>query len=167
MASHQYDYVAANESEHYDSGHLDWDIPRMSAARRAAYAGQTETPQPVVLIVDDDLSIAHLLMDLLESVGYRVFCASNGRNALTIARAIHPELVLTDYLMPELDGRQVIRALRANPATSDIPAVLMSSTRPREAALRDIPFLPKPFNLDEVLHVVERHVAEPLDSIGS
>ncbi|MBF6589933.1 MAG: response regulator [Ktedonobacterales bacterium] len=115
-----------------------------------------------MLVVDDDASIAGLLVDVLEGAGYRAYHASNRQNALTMARVIHPELILTDYLMPEVDGRQVIRALRAHTATRDIPAVLMSSTRPRTAGLEGVPFLPKPFNLDDVLGVVRDYVVEPL-----
>jgi CheY-like chemotaxis protein len=137
----------------------------MSHARQAA-AGRAEEARGTILVVDDDLSIATLLTELLESVGYRAYTASNGQNALIIARALHPELVLTDYQMQGLDGQQVIHALRAHPSTRDIPAVLMSSTRPRESAPRGVPFLPKPFDIDEVLTLVERHLGEPLAPSG-
>jgi len=151
------EYRAMIERERTEIGPLG----RTAPAARAPDAEARAT----ILVVEDDASIAELLVELLESVGYRAFHTNNGRNALTIARAIHPELVLTDYLMPEVNGKQIIHTLRASPATHDIPAVLMSSTRPREAALRDVPFLPKPFNLEDVLTIVERHIAEPLPPI--
>jgi CheY-like chemotaxis protein len=134
--------------------------PPVGRARPRELDRDTEA-RATILVVDDDASIAMLLAELLESVGYHAYTASNGRNALTIARAIHPELVLTDYQMPGLDGKQVIRALRTHPSTRDIPAVLMSSTRPHESALRDVPFLPKPFDIEDVLGVVEHHLGEP------
>lgn len=129
-------------------------------ARMRAPAWRTAT-QPMVLVVDDEGSIAELLCELLETSGYRTVRASNGRNGLMLARALHPELVLTDALMPELDGPGLILALRADAATDDIPVVMMSSTRPNVAAMRDVPFLAKPFDLDDVLEVVGSHLAHP------
>lgn len=107
-----------------------------------------------LLVVDDDAAITCMLRDVLESAGYRVLVAANGRTALAIARREHPAMVLTDRMMPELDGVEFARRLRAHPATRDIPVVLMSSTRPDRETLGSIPFLPKPFELDELLTVI-------------
>ena len=113
-----------------------------------------------VLVVDDERSIADLLAELLESAGYDVFVASNGRTALAIARREHPALILTDLMMPGVDGAEFVRKLRASPVTNNIPVVMMSSIRPNMKALDNIPFLPKPFDLDDVLDIVQTYASE-------
>lgn len=137
------------------SGHVHIEAERareerVSAARRL-----------VVLVVDDERSIAELLAEFLEGVGYAVFVATDGRSALAIARREHPALVLTDLMMPGLDGAEFVRNLRASPITNNIPVVLMSSIRPNPEAIENVPFLPKPFDLDDVLDTVRTHAGEP------
>lgn len=117
------------------------------------------TTRPMVLVVDDEPAITALLSEVLDIAGFDALTATNGRTALAIARREHPALVLTDRLMPEVDGIEFVRRLRASPVTNDIPVVLMSSTRPTHEQIDDIPFLPKPFDLDEVLSVIAQYVA--------
>lgn len=124
-------------------------LERLSRARRN-----------VVLIVDDERSIAELLAELLEGAGYEVFVASNGRAALAIARRELPALVLTDLMMPGVDGREFVRRMRSSPITHDIPVVVMSSIRPNLEMLENVQFLPKPFDLDDVLDLVITYVGE-------
>lgn len=112
-----------------------------------------------ILVVDDEPSIAELLCELLESSGYRPLRANNARTALAIARRERPALVLTDRNMPEIDGIEFLRRLRASPVTNNIPVVLMSSTRPDLEAFGNVPFLAKPFDLDDVLVAVAAHAA--------
>lgn len=107
-----------------------------------------------VLIVDDDRAIAELLCNVLDGAGYQTYTAHNARAALQIALREHPALVLSDWLMPDITGYELMRQLRQNPETADIPVVLMSSQRPDFAALRGLLFLAKPFDLDEVLTTV-------------
>lgn len=124
--------------------------------------GQAQAPalhRLTVLVVDDEPAITALLSELLEIAGFDALTATNGRTALAIARREHPALVITDRLMPELDGIEFVRRLRASPVTNDIPVVLMSSTRPTHEQIGDIPFLPKPFDLDEVLAVISQYAA--------
>lgn len=130
------------------------------------YAGQwepvtfrraPEAAAATVLIVEDEECIAQLLGEFLESAGYQVLVAFNGRAALTLARTVLPTLVLTDLVMPEMDGPSLIQALRASPKTRKIPVVMMSSTRPMPATLHAIPFIAKPFDLDDVLAAVDRY----------
>lgn len=124
-------------------------LERMSVTRRNA-----------ILVVDDERSIADLLAELLEDAGYEVFIASNGRAALAIARREHPALVLTDLMMPGVDGKEFLARLRSSPITHDIPVVVMSSIRPNMETLYNVPFLPKPFDLDDVLDLVQTYAGE-------
>lgn len=124
--------------------------------------GQVRQPaleRRTVLVVDDEPAITALLSEVLEIAGFVALTATNGRTALAIARREHPALVLTDRLMPEVDGVEFVRRLRSSPVTNDIPVVLMSSTRPTHEQIADIPFLPKPFDLDEVLAVISQYAA--------
>jgi CheY-like chemotaxis protein len=127
---------------------------------QAAAYGQMCQPgvqRPAVLVVDDEPAITALLAEVLDIAGYDTLTAADGRTALAIARREHPALVLTDRLMPEVDGIEFVRRLRSSPVTNNIPVVLMSSTRPTQEQLADIPFLPKPFDLDEVLSVIAQY----------
>ena len=113
--------------------------------------------RPAVMIVDDDDGIANLLADLLTDEGYRVIVARDGLAALRGVRRERPAMVLTDCMMPGLDGVEFVRELRRHASTRGIPVVLMSSSRPRNPALADVPFLAKPFDLDDVLEIVARY----------
>jgi CheY-like chemotaxis protein len=120
---------------------------------------QPGTHRAAILVVDDEPAITALLAEVLDIAGYDTLTAADGRTALAIARREHPALVLTDRLMPEVDGIEFVRKLRASPVTNNIPVVLMSSTRPTQEQLSDIPFLPKPFDLDEVLSVIAKYAS--------
>lgn len=110
-----------------------------------------------ILVVEDDDSIADLLADLLSDEGYRVLVAHDGLSALRSVRRVRPAMVLSDCMMPGLHGMQFVRELRRHPATRTIPVVLMSSVRPRGPGLADVPFLAKPFDVDDLLALVARY----------
>lgn len=132
------------------------------AERLDALAGMPEpAPHPTVLIVDDEPSIVDLLCEFLRDVGYRALLARNGRTALAIARREHPALVITDRNMPGIDGIDLLRRLRSSPMTSDIPVVIMSSTRPTTEGAERVPFLAKPFDLDDMLAAVATYAGPP------
>jgi CheY-like chemotaxis protein len=134
-----------------------------------------------VLVAEDEPSIGCLVLDILEAAGYRVALAQDGHAALALASSERPALVLTDRMMPELGGIDLVRRLRANPATRALPVALMSATRagvthaPAERGKTDtaantqyieidgelVPFLPKPFELDELVGLVDALAHEP------
>lgn len=110
-----------------------------------------------VLVVDDEADLAGLLRALLEGAGYRVAVAGDGRAALRLLGAGHYDLVLSDLMMPYLDGAGLAAAMRADPALRAIPLVLLSAAP--GAAARAAPcaaFLPKPFDVEAVLATVAR-----------
>ena len=80
-----------------------------------------------ILIVDDELDIREFVQYNLVKEGYEVACATNGYEALTKAEEFKPHLILMDMMMPEVDGREACRALRANPATAKIMIVFLSA----------------------------------------
>ena len=101
---------------------------------------------PLILIVEDELSIATLLRDMLEDEGYTVLLARNGQEALNLLGTYHPALVLTDVMMPILDGLALCRAIQADPTYQVIPVIVMSAIvdPPSSDGCRPIAFLKKP-----------------------
>jgi two-component system response regulator MtrA len=117
----------------------------------------------LVLIADDDADILLLVKAVLERSGYEVVAASDGAEALASVRARKPDLAVLDIAMPEVDGLEVLRRLRADPTTSELPVVLLSA-RAQEAdvergfAIGASAYLKKPFSPREL----SEHVAELL-----
>jgi CheY-like chemotaxis protein len=81
---------------------------------------------PLVLVADDSRTILSMVSSRLERAGYEVLAVSNGDEALALAEQRVPALVVLDVEMPALDGLEVTRRLRANPATREIPIVLLT-----------------------------------------
>src|SRR5882724_2543245 len=80
-----------------------------------------------ILIVDDVSANVGALSGALESAGHRVLAALSGSAALKSAAKARPELILLDVLMPEIDGIETCRRLKAEPATSDIPVIFITA----------------------------------------
>ena len=115
-----------------------------------------------VLIVEDEWAIADWLQVLLSENGYNVLSAGNGREALAILHRETPDLVLTDFMMPLVDGAGLIAAMQEKSATRDIPVVVVTSLL--ESVVRDRvvgyrAYLRKPFREAELIKVVQGIVA--------
>jgi CheY-like chemotaxis protein len=117
----------------------------------------------VVLVVDDEVGIATLLEDVLQDEGYRVLTASNGRQALERIATEKPDLILSDFMMPVMDGAALVSALATSPDLTSIPVVLMSSLPEAATAERCngyAAFLRKPFSIFDVVEMVARLVSD-------
>jgi two-component system response regulator VicR len=112
--------------------------------------------KPTVLIVDDELTILESLQELLEYEGYGVVTTPNGRRALEELERARPALVLTDYMMPQMNGLQLLEAVRASPALRDLPVVMMSAVHGHPPRVSELGarFLSKPFELEDLLQVL-------------
>ena len=86
-----------------------------------------ESGKKKALVVDDDAVIRALIGDLLEAEGFEVLDAANGKDAVEIARARRPALIVMDINMPVMTGPQALDLIRHDPATKDIPVVMCSS----------------------------------------
>jgi UDP-3-O-acyl N-acetylglucosamine deacetylase len=112
-----------------------------------------------ILVVDDESEIRSSLRGVLSDEGFRVLEAADGRRALDLVRGERPELVLLDVWMPELDGIELLRELREEPAQ---PEVIMISghgnveTAVQATKLGAFDFIEKPFSIEALLHVVNR-----------
>lgn len=80
-----------------------------------------------ILVVDDDADVRLIITLLLGAVGYEVDTAEDAYDALLTMYDVHPDLILLDLMLPEKDGWDVIREVRANPETRDLPIVVMSA----------------------------------------
>ena len=112
-----------------------------------------------ILIVDDKKPVRVFLLMVFEQKGHRVLVASDGRDALNMIATIsnRPDLVISDVMMPEIGGVELCRILKADPATSDIPVVLMSGAHPRiSVGAGADEFIGKPFDLDALDTLVQR-----------
>jgi putative two-component system response regulator len=115
-----------------------------------------DNSQVTVLIVDDTPQNLSVLGELLQPF-YRVRAANSGERALAIARSeSHPDIILLDVMMPEIDGYEVIRQLKQDEATRDIPVIFItaltdSTDEQRGLALGAVDYITKPFNPDIVL----------------
>lgn len=112
-----------------------------------------------VLLVEDEIGIGALLRDVLLDEGHSVLLASNGRQALELVASQRPDLILTDYMMPVMDGAVLMKALADEPSSADIPVLIMSSM-PEEIVVERCPgyaqFIRKPFSIFEVIEIVQR-----------
>jgi putative two-component system response regulator len=92
--------------------------------------------RPVLLIVEDDGAERERLANVGSEIGFRVLQAPNGEHALTLLRRVMPDIVVTDYYMPGLDGLGLVKRLRAHPRGARIPVMVITSDDLRRTKLR-------------------------------
>ncbi|RJF31979.1 two-component regulator propeller domain-containing protein [Pseudoalteromonas gelatinilytica] len=119
------------------------------ADNQANSAIQIHTSQPTLLIVEDNQEMAELLLCLFNTE-FNCMCATDGQQALDLCQTDLPDLIISDVMMPNMDGYQLLAALRANPATSHIPVLLLSAKADTHSRLKGLDlladdFLSKPF----------------------
>ena len=111
-----------------------------------------------LLVVDDEAGIAEALEELLSDEGFHVQVALNGKEGLARIAEKRPDLILLDYMMPVMNGGEVLSALQGDAARRSIPVILMSvlprSSIPQEG--QSTAFLRKPFSMDRLLAEIHR-----------
>ena len=111
---------------------------------------------PRVLLVEDDRDTRVMYCEYLSYSGLQVTEAPTGRRALESVRSQRPDVVVTDLAMPEMDGRELSRRLRADRSTSDLPIIAVSGQlAPGERIAGADVVLEKPCEPDRLLHVIE------------
>nr|WP_314871784.1 response regulator [uncultured Pseudomonas sp.] len=112
-----------------------------------------------ILVVDDEYLIADILSFALEDEGFTVVTASNGRKGLDALDRVTPALIITDFMMPAMDGLEFATAVRALPSLLQVPIILISGAQAHIGVQRPDLFdsvLPKPFNIDSIIAEVKR-----------
>ena len=117
-----------------------------------------------ILVADDDPDILSIVSMSLETQGYTVHKATNGREAVDLARQHHPDLILMDMMMPVVSGYEAVGELKADASTRDIPIVglsakAMSTDMERATDVGIDGYITKPFRIAQVLSVVESYLS--------
>jgi CheY-like chemotaxis protein len=120
-----------------------------------------------LLVIDDDPASRELLERMLGKEGYAVRLAANGPDGIASAKLNKPDLITLDVMMPSMDGWAVLSALKSDPATADVPVVMLTMVedRPMGFALGANEYLTKPVQKSRVLEAVSRCVAHKSDDI--
>jgi DNA-binding NarL/FixJ family response regulator len=112
-----------------------------------------------ILVADDEPGIRLSVSDYLQMAGYSVLTAETGKDALAMINAHQPHLLVTDITMPEMDGYDLVRQVRQQPAFRLLPVVFLTARTQTQERIRgyqagcDV-YLPKPFELDELAAVI-------------
>jgi two-component system sensor histidine kinase/response regulator len=109
----------------------------------------------LVLIAEDEEAMLEIFAQVVEDLGHRTLRASNGEEALLLARTEAPDLVVSDHMMPRRTGVELLRTLRADERLRTVPFLLLSAARPRGLEEADV-FLSKPVELDTFEAAVEQ-----------
>ena len=115
-----------------------------------------------ILIVDDEKPMRQFLVAAFEQEGHQVLQAAHGRQALNMlaGTSAHPDIVISDVMMPLVGGVELCSVLKADPSTADIPVILMSAAYSRASTISAADaVVGKPFDLDTLDAVVQRLLA--------
>jgi two-component system cell cycle response regulator DivK len=122
----------------------------------------------LILVAEDDAMMQRMALKILRSRGFVCELAANGREAVSMAGQLHPGLILMDLSLPEMNGWEATRALKADPALNGIPVVAITAhamVGDRESALAAgcAECLTKPYEIADLIALVERYLgpAEP------
>lgn len=122
-----------------------------------------------VLVVDDNLDSCEVLVRMLKLLGYPAKCVASARAALSFMTDSIPLLIILDVMMPDMNGFDVLKALRADPKTHEVPVIMHSAWKDevtQKIALRDGAqgyFIKTRLGLDELKNVVIRYVGMPVE----
>lgn len=116
---------------------------------------------PRVLVVDDEVNIVRLIQVNLERQGYQVETANNGLQALEKIRASRPDLLVSDVMMPEMDGFELLSTVRRDPVLNDLPVIMLTAKAQDANVMEGYTrgadmYLTKPFNPAELISFAKR-----------
>jgi DNA-binding response OmpR family regulator len=145
----------------YSSEHPASYLPPPSGRHGYASSGPAssvsavdESSPALILVVDDEPNIVDFLSLLLEDEGYRVRQALNGREALSVIREEPPQLVISDVMMPGINGVELLRQIDASEQQHQPKVILMSAVAHR-VPQSGVPFIQKPFDVNDMLTMVD------------
>jgi signal transduction histidine kinase/CheY-like chemotaxis protein len=141
--------------------------PVEAPVQPAVTEAKKEGTRGTLLVIDDDPASRELLQRMLEKEGYAVRLAANGPDGMAAAKEQKPDLITLDVMMPSMDGWAVLSALKTDPATADVPVVMLTMVedRPMGFALGATEYLTKPVQKTRVLEAVSKIVTHKSDDI--
>ena len=118
-----------------------------------------------LLVIEDEAPLLQTILSTLQFAGFEVVGALDGAAGVELAKTYHPDLVISDIRMPEMDGYGVLQALRADPMTEAVPLIFLTAKTEREEMrygmnLGADDYIPKPFTLSELVAAVETRLAK-------
>lgn len=118
---------------------------------------------PKILIIDDNTDNLLLFKDILSPFNYEINITNNGKEALEIINNFHPELILLDVIMPDMDGFEVLQELKNNKATNDIPVIFLTANDSMDDIVSGfeagvVDYIAKPFHPRELIARVDTHL---------
>lgn len=124
-------------------------------------SSETDTMKGIVLAIDDEEDILEFLEILLGARGFSVLTAASGRVGIELARDEHPQVILLDIMMPEMDGHEVCRDLKSDPNTAQIPVLMLTAMNRVDDIAASMEegadgFMAKPFDNDSLVDAIER-----------
>lgn len=153
--------VKSTETSFWSSeSHFEESTPKSKSENEAPLARNAPIKKgSVVLVIDDDIVMTELLQAYLSNLGYAVATALNGTDGLKLFRKLHPDAVLLDVKMPDMDGWHVLSAMKQDPLLGDTPVIMTSieDNRARGHALGATDFLAKPVNRDQLTEVLNKY----------
>jgi CheY-like chemotaxis protein/two-component sensor histidine kinase len=143
---------------------LDTAPPAEPAAAESDVSGEPGAAHSV-LVIDDDPNALDLLGRTLRGAGLRVVTAMDGQEALRLARTLQPAAITLDVIMPGMDGWAVLRELKLDPETRNIPVIMVSMTDDRDMgyALGATEFLTKPVERSQLVGLLDRYAPQGAD----
>ncbi len=116
-----------------------------------------------VLIIDDEIHIRRLIAQMLELAGYQVVEATSGPEALRLIEETRPDVITCDIFMPGMSGFEVLEAIKSQPATAEIPVIMLTAIgqekdTARATALGADDYITKPFGTTQLIETIERQL---------
>ncbi|MCX7766085.1 MAG: response regulator [Candidatus Sumerlaeia bacterium] len=118
-----------------------------------------------ILAIDDENDVLLMIKTALNSEGYEVITATNGYDGLAMAEEQHPDLIILDLMMPEMDGFEVLSQLKSNDLTGQIPVIVVSGISDRQKIRTALSkgtdyYIIKPYDYDELINKVRLALGE-------
>jgi CheY-like chemotaxis protein len=118
-----------------------------------------------VLFIEDDVDLRENTAELLELAEYKTITAANGKTGVELAKETHPDIIVCDIMMPEMDGYEVLQALSKDPSTQDIPFIFLSAKTEHADIRKGMnlgadDYLTKPFEEEELISAIESRLAK-------
>ncbi|WP_201026172.1 hybrid sensor histidine kinase/response regulator [Mastigocoleus testarum] len=138
-------------------------IPKSQTGKLTVAKSHQANNSEVILLVDDTPNNLQVLFSYLEEQGFKVLLAEDGESALQIAQSQAPDLILLDVLMPEIDGFETCRQLKAQSSTKDIPVIFLTAlsetvNKVQGFKLGGVDYITKPIEQEEVLARIQTHL---------